>query len=135
MESKIHFLGKGFDLSTLDRGPPQCISSGTMEMSILKNTRAPTKAKCLQWSSRKSNFSQRRILSQGGGDKYLRMQNNMCSLHSLNQLVITHDSSLICTQITAKYNLVQATSILIKDKNKIFTQLSLSINCLALMRS
>lgn len=48
MELKIHFLGKCFNLSTLDRGPSQCISPGIMEMSIPKNTTAPTKAKWLQ---------------------------------------------------------------------------------------
>lgn len=125
MELKIHFLGKCFNLSTLDRGPSQCISPGTMEMSIPKDTTAPTKAKWLQWPSRKSSFPQRRMLFRGAGDKYLRMQNSKCSLYSLNHLVIIHDSSLIWTQITAKYNLVKASSILIKYKNKIFTQLSL----------
>lgn len=75
-------------------------------------------------TSRKSSFPERRMLFQGGGDKYLRTQNSKCSLYSLYQMVIIYDNSLIWTQTSVKYNLVKASSILIKDKNKVFIQLS-----------
>lgn len=40
MESKIYFPGKGLDLSAFDKSP----SPGTIELGLLKNTTASTKA-------------------------------------------------------------------------------------------
>lgn len=37
MKSKIYFLGKGFDLAAMDRGPSECTFSGTMEKGFEKH--------------------------------------------------------------------------------------------------
>ena len=91
MKSNAYFLGKGFDLSALDRGLSKSTSSETVEMGLLETTPELPKAMEVGWEWQKEQYPPGRMLFQEGEDKSMTIQDSKCSLHASNhQLSLIH---------------------------------------------